>query len=147
MIDKMTQLVREMDICVLATLKDGRPYCSLMAYAPDKEGRRVYMITDRNSTKFKNISADPHVSLLIDTREKHGKEGRRQTLALTASGIARVVKDRQERSCALKDLVSRHGQLEGLALSPSSEVIGVDISSMLLLEGIEKSYFEEIGPE
>jgi nitroimidazol reductase NimA-like FMN-containing flavoprotein (pyridoxamine 5'-phosphate oxidase superfamily) len=68
MIEKMKALVKRKDICVLATVSENNPHCSLMAYVTDNDCREIYMVTNRQSTKFRNLSANPLVSLLIDTR-------------------------------------------------------------------------------
>jgi nitroimidazol reductase NimA-like FMN-containing flavoprotein (pyridoxamine 5'-phosphate oxidase superfamily) len=144
MIQRMFDLIREMDTCVLATLRQGRPYCSLMGYFPDEGCRRIYMMTDRTTTKYSNISDNPNVCILIDTRERQKAKAPSETLALTVSGICRVVSEKDERDAALMGLLKRHPDLAHLAGSPSAEILCVDISSLLLLEGIEKSYFAEL---
>ncbi|RJR19656.1 MAG: pyridoxamine 5'-phosphate oxidase family protein [Desulfobacteraceae bacterium] len=145
MLKKIMDLVTEMDTCVLATIRNGRPYCSLMAYVADESAKEIYMLTDRATTKYSNIMENPYVSLLIDTRERHGKSGRQHTLALTVSGTCRPLSEAQKREKAMKDLLKRHPQLMELAGSPGAEVISVSFSSFLLLEGLDKSYFEEVG--
>ncbi len=144
MVKKIQDLISEMDTCVLATARQGRPYCSLMAYASHRDGKEIYMVTGRDSTKFSNIMENPYVSLMIDTREKHGKGGRHETLALTVEGRCRPVKDNKERSMAIEELVKKNSHLRHLVESADSEVICVSISSCLLLEGLDRSYFEKI---
>ena len=65
MIEKMKAPMRRKDICVLATVSENSPQCSLMAYITDNDGSELYMVTHRQSTKFRNLSANPAVSLLI----------------------------------------------------------------------------------
>jgi hypothetical protein len=65
MLSEMKQLVREKNICVLATIADGKPYCSLMAYAANPEGAKIYMATHRTG-----MMAPASAPTLPDTR--HG---------------------------------------------------------------------------
>lgn len=144
MLDKVQRLILDTDMCVLATSRQGRPYCSLMAYACGREGKGIYMVTGRGTKKFSNIMENPYVSLMIDTRERHGRDGRSKTLALTVEGRCRRVEDADERKEALEDLTRRHPSIISLAKSADAEVICVSISSYLLLEGLDSAFFEEI---
>ena len=63
------ELLQANRTCVLATVSEGEPHCSLMSYATDDDCREIYMATHRDTKKYKNLTANPSVSLLIDTRE------------------------------------------------------------------------------
>lgn len=144
MIQKINELISEMDMYVLATSRQDRPYCSLMAYGCGRNGKDIYMVTGRGTKKFSNIMENPYVSLMIDTRERHGREARSETLALTVEGRCRRVEDADERTEALEELTRRHPNIRSLAESADAEVICVEISSYLLLEGLDRAFFEEI---
>jgi general stress protein 26 len=76
MLEKMRAIVRGNDLCVLATVSEGRPHCSLMSYISDEEGREIYMISHKQTKKYLNLMENPAISLLIDTREKEkGQKG------------------------------------------------------------------------
>ena len=68
MLEKMKNIMRSQDICVLATVSEDKPHCSLMAYLTDDDCRTIYMITHKHTTKYRNLTANPSLSLLIDTR-------------------------------------------------------------------------------
>ena len=87
MIEKIKDLIKRKDMCVLATAFDNKPHCSLMAYVTDDDCGAIYMVTGRETTKYRNISANPQVSLLIDTREEHPGDSRPKAQALTVSGV------------------------------------------------------------
>ncbi|MBS3808597.1 MAG: pyridoxamine 5'-phosphate oxidase family protein [Desulfobacterales bacterium] len=80
--DDIKTLIRNKQHCVLATAVDGLPYCSLMAYATEKDCTRFIMVTYRQTRKFQNISRNPQGSLLIDSRETD----RPQALTIEGSG-------------------------------------------------------------
>jgi nitroimidazol reductase NimA-like FMN-containing flavoprotein (pyridoxamine 5'-phosphate oxidase superfamily) len=69
MLEEMKALAKEKNSCVLATIVDSKPYCSLMAYATNRSCTKIYMVTHRQTQKFQNLVANPAVSLLIDTRD------------------------------------------------------------------------------
>ena len=69
MLEKMKNFIKNKNICVLSTVSDNKPYCSLMAYISDASCEEIYMVTHKNTTKFRNLQKNPSVSLLIDSRE------------------------------------------------------------------------------
>jgi nitroimidazol reductase NimA-like FMN-containing flavoprotein (pyridoxamine 5'-phosphate oxidase superfamily) len=141
MLEQMTAMVLENDICVLATAGGNRPHCSLMAYCPDPEGRRIYMTTRRDSRKFENLAENPAVSLLIDDR---GRRPREKTRALTVSGTCREVSDPKEREGAGRGLLFAHPRLASFLNDPDAAILCVQVESFLLLDGVSEAYFVEV---
>jgi nitroimidazol reductase NimA-like FMN-containing flavoprotein (pyridoxamine 5'-phosphate oxidase superfamily) len=90
MLAEMQQLLKEQSMCVLATSAGDRPYCSLMAYAANADGTEVYMATHRSTRKFRNLTVNPAVSLMIDTRQE---APRPLVRALTVEGTCVPVTD------------------------------------------------------
>ena len=144
MLDKMKELLKAKDICVLATVSDNRPHCSLMVYATDEQCREIYMVTHRQTKKFRNLTENPIVSLLIDTREEDLGPRRSNAKALTVNGVFRVMNEPRERELILARLVQRHPHLKNFAEDPDAELIRIKIESFLLLEGLTSSYFETV---
>ena len=84
MLEKMKDFVRKKNVCVLSTVSGNKPYCSLMAYITAATREEIYMLTHKNTTKFKNLQRNPFVSLLIDSRET---QPRSNAQALTIDGV------------------------------------------------------------
>lgn len=141
--EQMTAMVKENDICVLATAGDNRPHCSLMAYVAAQTGESLYMATPRHSRKFKNLSRNPAVSLLIDTRAKHPRE---KTKALTVSGVCTPLADPTERRDAAERLLAAHPQLATLFEDPDVAILCVKAESFLLLDGVSEARFLALDP-
>jgi nitroimidazol reductase NimA-like FMN-containing flavoprotein (pyridoxamine 5'-phosphate oxidase superfamily) len=144
MIEIMKKLAKEKDICVLATVSGEKPHCSLMAYTTDDDCSEIYMATHRNTTKFKNLSENPSVSLLIGTREEHKGSHRPEAKAMTVSGAFQKLEDNQKKAWVKAGLLSRHPHLREFLEHPDAEVICIKIHSFLLLEGLTDAHFEEI---
>jgi nitroimidazol reductase NimA-like FMN-containing flavoprotein (pyridoxamine 5'-phosphate oxidase superfamily) len=144
MIEKMKNLVRRKDICVLATVAENKPHCSLMAYVTDNDCREIYMVTGRATTKFKNLSGNPLVSLLIDTREEHAGNRRPEAQALTVSGIFESIGDENRKRDIGQKLLERHPHLSSFLENDGAEIICVKVLSFLLLDGLTEAHFEEI---
>jgi nitroimidazol reductase NimA-like FMN-containing flavoprotein (pyridoxamine 5'-phosphate oxidase superfamily) len=145
MLDKMTALLKAKDICVLATVSDNRPHCSLMVYATDEQCHEIYMVTHRQTKKFRNLTENPVVSLLIDTREEDLGLRRSNAKALTVNGVFKKMNEPHERELILARLVQRHPHLKNFAEDPDAELIRIKIESFLLLEGLTSSYFEAVN--
>jgi nitroimidazol reductase NimA-like FMN-containing flavoprotein (pyridoxamine 5'-phosphate oxidase superfamily) len=143
-LEKMQQLAREKDICVLATASGGTPHCSLMAYVIDDGCREIYMATFKKTTKFKNLTENPDVSLLIDTREEHAGPLRSEAKAMTVDGTFQKIDDESKKHRMRVKLLERHPHLKDFLAHPDAEVFCIKIRSFLLLDGLTEAHFEEI---
>lgn len=144
MLEKMKTLLKEKDICVLATVSAGYPHCSLMAYVTDEECREIYMVTYRKSRKYENLIKNPSVSLLIDSREDHRGSRRPEAKALTVSGTFQKVDDEAKRARICSSLMGRHPHLKELINHPDAEILCIRIDSFLLLNGLTDAHFEAV---
>ncbi len=138
------ELMKSNRICALATVAESGPHCSLMSYAVSEDGTELYMATDKNTKKYRNLAANPSVSLLIDSREETARDRGAATKALTVAGTIRRGLDKPEKQAAREALCRRHPDLKDFLAGPSVEVIVVKIKSLQLLDGITDSYFEEV---
>jgi len=141
MLEKMKDLVRMKDVCVLATVSEGQPHCSLMSYATDADCREIYMVTGRETKKYRNLKENPAVSLLIDTREEDRGSQRHLARSLTVNGRVEVVDDPDKKEWIKTRLLERHPHLKALMDDPDAEFFSVRIRSLQLLEGITDATF------
>jgi nitroimidazol reductase NimA-like FMN-containing flavoprotein (pyridoxamine 5'-phosphate oxidase superfamily) len=144
MLDQMKKLARERDLCVLATVSGGKPYCSLMAYATADDVSEIYMATHKQTKKYQNLMENPSVSLLIDTREEHAGPGRLLAKAMTVSGVCEAIRERGKQALVRTRLLERHPHLGSFLDHPDAELLCVRISSFLLLDGLTDLHFEQI---
>lgn len=144
MLNQMKALVREKDTCVLATTAGGSPHCSLMAYATDPECREIYMVTQKDTTKYKNLSENPKVSLLIDTRDENPGPRRPDAKALTVDGVFARINDPQKEAEVRSKLLETHPHMKTFLDQPDAEVFAIRITSFLLLDGLTDAYFEKV---
>ncbi len=141
MLTEMKALAKQKNMCVLATVAGQKPYCSLMAYVTDYDCDEIYMVTHKNSTKYKNLTQNPAVSLLIDTREK---SPRSQAKALTVEGVFCKIDNTEKRKQAAAKLLQTHPHLGNFMQHPEADVFCVKISSFLLLDGLQEAHFESL---
>ena len=141
MLEEMKALAREKDSCVLATIIDSRPYCSLMAYVTNLDCTEIYMVTHRQTQKFKNLAVNPAVSLMIDTRDTSPRTAAR---AMTVEGVFQKITDSAKEREVRRKLLSAHPHLDEFMGHPEAEVFQIKIKSFLLLDGLISASFEEV---
>ena len=140
MIDKMKSILKQNGMCVLATCRDNKPHCSLMTYITDPECRTIYMVTERNTQKWKNLKYNPHVSLMVDTRLN--PEAGPSIQALMVDGIHRAIEKAEKKREIIGEIIEVHPEVKRLAESADVEVVAVKIESFLLLNGVSDAHFE-----
>jgi nitroimidazol reductase NimA-like FMN-containing flavoprotein (pyridoxamine 5'-phosphate oxidase superfamily) len=144
MLERIKELIRSNDVCVMATVSGNEPHCSLMSYITDKECREIYMMTLRDSKKYRNLMENTAVSLLIDSREEVGSGSRGKIKALTVKGDFASIEDEAIRQRLGEQLLEHHPQLKELAAARDVEVFAVKIKSFQLLDGISDSFFASL---
>jgi len=144
MLEKMKDIVKENDLCVLATVSEGRPHCSLMSYISDEEGHEVYLISHKQTKKYANLMENPTVSLLIDTREEEKGKRRVYIKALTVSGEFQTIKDPGKKDIIRAKFLKRHPHLADFLNDPGTEIFSIRIKSFQLLDGVKDAFFETI---
>ncbi len=139
MLNKIKDLIRRKDSCVLATTDGETPHCSLMAYVPCDSGERLFLVTSSASRKYQNIRRHPRVSLLIDTR---GEQQREFTQAVTVTGTCVILQDRAKITQIKADFACQHPHLDNFISKDDIAVMCVQVDFFLLLEGPERAHLE-----
>src|SRR5512136_814510 len=129
MLEKMKNIVKGNDLCVLATVSEGKPHCSLMSYVSDEEGQEVYLISHKQTKKYSNLMENPTVSLLIDTREEEKGQRRIYIKALTVSGEFQTIKDPGKKNIIRAKFLKRHPHLIDFMNYPGTEIFSIKIKS------------------
>jgi len=145
MIEQIKQLVKDEKFCVLASVSDSRPYCSLMAYISEEDCKKIYMTTLRDTVKYRNLIENPMVSLLIDTRTKTIDKHVNEMKALTITGKFAEVRKGSHRMEVHDMLLQRHPYLCVFLDNPESCLFSVEVHSFLLLNGFTDSYYEIVS--
>ena len=145
MLERIKALVKEKDICVLATVGGDKPHCSLMAYVTDDDCREIYMVTYKESRKYENLMKNRSVSLLIDTREEHPGSRRPEAKALTVSGTFKKIDDKNKKIQVRSKLLDRHPHVKEFLDHPDAEILCIRVESFLLLDGLTDAHFHKIN--
>lgn len=145
--DVITEVIKAGTMCVLSTISGDRPYTSLMRYAADDRCMEIYLVTHKNTTKYRNLLKNPHVSLLMDTRTRAALS---DIQALSIEGVAFTVSDadRQasDRASIVDRFIQRHPDISEFVRHPDAAVICVEVHEFLLLNGIRDAHRVKVGP-
>lgn len=141
MIEHIKSLVKHQKTCVLATSTDDKPYCSLMAYVSNEPCDEIYMVTHKNTRKYNNLIQNPHVSLMIDTRET---KSRTSAQALTVQGSYCKIDNETKQKEVREQLLDAHPNLKEFMDCSDSELLCIEVRSFLLLNGLVDAHFIEI---
>lgn len=137
-LEKIKTLIRDHDICVLATMGADGPHTSLMAYVSSADGTWIYLVTSKESLKYRNLTTDARVSLLVDTREADHREA---IQAVTITGSAHEISDAGQKD-VLQSRIKQHlPHLQGLMAQPDIALIGVRIQAFQLLDGVQDAHY------
>ena len=139
--DDIRKMISENKVCVMATVAEGAPHCSLMSYATDDDCREIYMATLKDTKKYRNLMANPTVSLLIDTRDASPKG---KTRALTVTGIFQNIDQEKRKIDIRKALMKKHPDLKHFFNNPDARIVAVRIIALQLLYSVTDAYFEEV---
>lgn len=143
MLNRMQAIIRDNDMCVLATTNGCKPHTSLMTYLPGNDGISVYMVTGKSTRKHDNILTNQHVSLLIDTRLQRIASPNRATVALTLQGVATIL-ETPDNVSIYSNLLNKNTTLKDIGTPEHTAIIHVQIQSLQLLDGVADMHVIQI---
>ena len=117
---------------VLATDSAGQPYASLVAYAATPDLQTLFFATARATRKYVNITANPKVALLIDSRSNTA-EDLQDAVAATATGVCREV-PKEERAAALDLYAAKHPDLDSFVRLETTALLQVDVAAYCVVD-------------
>jgi len=85
--------LKEHQYCVIATSSKDKPWAATVNYTVDDD-LNIYISTNPNSLKFKNLSNNPNVCLVIDNQTREG--------TLQIQGTAEILKSEKGSEPNLK---------------------------------------------
>jgi nitroimidazol reductase NimA-like FMN-containing flavoprotein (pyridoxamine 5'-phosphate oxidase superfamily) len=132
---KIRKLFVDQKLAVLSTNHSGQPYASLVAFVGEKDLKEIYFVTPRTTRKFHNISANSKVALAINS-SLNVESDFHEAVAVTALGNAKEISG-AEKVDILKRYLTKHPYLEAFAKAPTCALVGVKITSYVLVENFQ----------
>jgi nitroimidazol reductase NimA-like FMN-containing flavoprotein (pyridoxamine 5'-phosphate oxidase superfamily) len=131
-IDKVLDSQR---IAVLGTSKDGEPYSCLVGFALTEDLKELVFATMRERLKYRQMEANPRVTLMIDDRDVQNSDFN-DTTSLTIVGSATdIMGTDRERYASL--LLKQHPVLTEFVSSPDCAVMRVAIDKIYVVSEFE----------
>ncbi len=131
----LKNLFSSQPLAVLATQGNGQPYGNLVAFAATEDLKGLLFATDRGTRKFANITMDPRVAMVMDSRTNQKADFQR-AVAVTATGIVEEVEG-TERDHLLKLYLLKHPHLKKFVKSPNSALLRVKVNAYYVVKGFQ----------
>jgi len=119
-------------LAVLATQGNGQPYGNLVAFAATENLKSLLFATARGTRKFANITLEPRVAMVVDSRTNQRVDFKR-AVAVTATGIVEEAES-TERDHLLKLYLSKHPHLKKFATSPTCALLRVKVDTYYVVK-------------
>ncbi|MDQ7825242.1 MAG: pyridoxamine 5'-phosphate oxidase family protein [Candidatus Eremiobacteraeota bacterium] len=140
--DRLRDLFSKQKLAVLSTSEEGHPFTNLVGFTASGDLRHIFFSTNRATRKYENISKDPRVSLLIDSRANRESDFHR-AMAVTIMGTAAEI-PYDKRPVAEEAMISRLPHLRDFVLSPTTAVIEVTVHSYCVVTEFQNVHIIEM---
>ena len=134
---RLKRLLKSGKLAVLATHRNGQPYCSLVAFSHTRDLKYLIFATCRSTRKYENLSADKRVSMLVDSRTNRESDFHKAE-AVTITGKATEV-SKGMRNEYLRTYLRKHPELKGFVSSPNCALLRLKVNKYYLV-----SRFQEV---
>jgi nitroimidazol reductase NimA-like FMN-containing flavoprotein (pyridoxamine 5'-phosphate oxidase superfamily) len=105
-----------------------------MTYVPSDDLKTLYMVTVRESRKYRNLLENHTVSLLVDNRQNLLLSSDETVFSITFEGVLKHLEP-LETGVVRVQLAERHGELQEILRSPDCVIFGIELKTFLLLNG------------
>lgn len=138
LIDAIRTLLQTRYFATLATVREGAPYTSLVAFRASDDLRQLTLVTNRATRKFANLSANARVSLLVDDAG-NCEADLVEAAAVSALGTIRELQG-AERDAALPHYLRRHPRLADFAAAPSCALLAIEVETYILVRRFQQVF-------
>ena len=138
-IEEMLAPFAAMRVAVLATVEEGKPYTSIIAFALTPDRRTLLFTTSSATRKYRNIVSQPAVSILLDNRSQSAGDIN-SAQAVTLLGTAKKVRAGAKKSEYSAIFVNRHPELADFINDPGTALI-----AFTLQQAVHVARFKDIS--
>ena len=121
----LEELFTNQTLAVLSTQNEGQPYASLVAFAASEDLKSLFFATTRATRKYANLSSEPRVAMLVDSRSNEVSDFR-WAMAVTATGEAEEVEGKEKEGVS-KIYLAKHPHLDDFISSPSCALLKIRV--------------------
>ncbi len=127
--EKLSIFLKKQRFAVIATQGKNEIYTNLVTFLADKNSKKIYFPTSKNTKKFKNLSSNSMVSILIDNRVNKAKDIK-NAIAVTVIGKSKETKDKEVN----KKFLKKHPYLKEFVNSKDCVMIEIDVEKYIIVE-------------
>ena len=128
-------ILKTSNLAVLATEGNGQPHTSLIAITSFENFRQIIFATYRNTLKFRNLSDNNKVAVLIEG-EYLSKKGLKESVVLTIIGHTEDISIAGNEA-AYQAHLKRHPEMDSFMRSPDCALIRIIAQSYQVVFGID----------
>jgi len=129
---KLKKLFNEQRFAVIATQEKNEPYTNLVSFITEKDLKKIYFPTSKNSRKFKNLSRNSKISILIDNRKNNPKDVK-NAMAVTAVGITKENNSLK----ILRQFLKKHPYLKKFVNSSNNIIIEIIVEKYIIVDNFQ----------
>ncbi|MFX0046280.1 MAG: pyridoxamine 5'-phosphate oxidase family protein [Candidatus Hermodarchaeota archaeon] len=133
--ERLVELFSSQIVSVLGTSASDEPYSCLVGFEFTPDLKEVVFATMRDRLKYRQIRANPRVSLMVDNR-KNTPSDFDATTSVTLIGDA-VDTEPPEREKLAEMLVKKNPFLSDFVESPNCAVVRIGIEKMYIVDNFE----------
>ena len=129
---KLGNLFKEQRFAVIATQANDEPYTNLVSFLVEKNFKKIYFPTSKKTKKYKNLSSNFRISILIDNRVNKPKDIK-NAIAVTGIGISKEIKDTD----VTKKFLKKHPYLKDFINSKDCAMIEIEIEKYIIVDNFQ----------
>ncbi|TXT53196.1 MAG: Pyridoxamine 5'-phosphate oxidase-related FMN-binding protein [Promethearchaeota archaeon] len=130
---KIGKMLEEQRFAVIATQGKTEPYTNLVSFFANKDLKKIYFPTSKNTRKFKNLSKHSRLSILIDNRDNEPVDIE-NAMTVTAVGETSVT----ENAEIIHLFLQKHPYLKEFTNSNDCRMIEIDIEKYSIVENFQE---------
>ncbi len=132
---RVMNLLDDQITAVLSTSNQGKSYSCLVSFAVTEGFRDIVFATKRERLKYRNMIANPSVSILIDNRENKPSDFRKTTSVTIVGSVEDIrTKDMVRLS---RILLEKHPYLREFVESPDTAMMRVFANKIYIVDEFE----------
>jgi nitroimidazol reductase NimA-like FMN-containing flavoprotein (pyridoxamine 5'-phosphate oxidase superfamily) len=132
--NKIRLLLESQAAGVLATEVDHQPYANLVAFSFSPDLKRIFFATPSDTTKYRNLTKNPNISLIIDNRSNSTRDFSRSA-AVTMLGKARELAG-EDKARWMEEHEARLPGLAAFLHSPSIALFQIEVERYIIVDGL-----------
>jgi heme iron utilization protein len=119
----------------LATRSDTFPYCNLIAFTPVHDIKSLIFVTPRATSKYRNLSQNKNVALLVDNRCEVGADC---TTGIAVTSLGHAVEIDAGQTDYYRQLHSkRHEHLVDFINLPDIVFFEIHVQKYIIVQGVD----------